>query len=348
MKAVLLMLLLVVAGQPASGQFDPSMQDSTLNNLVLPAGYRTCKPGELGEVRKSGSGKQSIILVAGLCFGGKSIEELAEHFESKFTVYTVTPAGFEGTPAPPMPDSGTPYHAMTWTNGIVTGILSLIQKEHLTKPTIVAHFVTGTQVGLLLALEHGDEIGKVIVIGGSPYRYYQSKDKDGGWTDWSHEYRLTPAQREKIIESYWGPRWFKTVTKKTWDDNMWTASDYCINEASGHRLFRASAETPLPVAIRYLMEWFAFDISERYRDIKNPLLALVPDFESMLPVGDSAATASCNKLYLKYYHQASWRLAAESGNSLLTIREITNTRLFMWLDNPRGVYAEIDNFLQEH
>jgi hypothetical protein len=127
---------------------------------------------------------------------------------------------------------------------------------------------------------------------------------------------------------------------------MWTASDYCINEASGNRLFKASAETPLPVAVRYLMEWFAFDVSDRYKEIKVPVLALVPDFEKMLPVGDSAATASCNKLYLKYYHQISWRPATESGNKLLTVREIPETRLFMWLDNPRAVFGAIDSFLQ--
>ena len=35
----------------ATAQFNPSLQDSTLNNLVHPAGYKPCGLGELGKLR---------------------------------------------------------------------------------------------------------------------------------------------------------------------------------------------------------------------------------------------------------------------------------------------------------
>ncbi len=108
-----------------------NLQDSTLNNLVHPAGYKTCRLGELGSVKKSGTGDQAMILIPGLGFGGEVFKSFIDHYEKNYTVYAITPAGFAGTPAPPMPGPSTTYSELTWTNGIVTGVLNLIERENL-------------------------------------------------------------------------------------------------------------------------------------------------------------------------------------------------------------------------
>src|SRR2546422_7919726 len=66
---------------------------------------------------------------------------------------------------------------------------------------ILAHFVTGTQVALNLALNYPDKIGRVIIIGGSPYRFYPSQKKDGTWSDWENEKQYTPEQRGRDRKS---------------------------------------------------------------------------------------------------------------------------------------------------
>jgi pimeloyl-ACP methyl ester carboxylesterase len=331
----LLLLATLFLTKPAAAQ--PSMaQDTTLNNLVHPDGYKTCKIGELGQVKRTGHGKQCMIFIAGLGFSGDAYKDFERNYQDQFTIYMVTPAGFGATPAPPMPASGVPYAEGTFTNGIVTGVVNLIEKEKLTKPIIVAHFVTGTQAALNLALDYPDKVGKVIIIGGSPYRYYPGQ-KGGQYNDWENEIKYTPEQRSKMVEVYWAPKWFKTVTKKTWDDNMWTPDDYAADSVTGKKLFNISASVPLPVMIRYLIEWMAYDASPRYKEIKVPVLILMPDFKEEPPA----------KQYLKYFHQEGWRKALDSGNPLIQAATIPDTRLFMWYDHPQEVYSSIDSFLRQ-
>ena len=325
-------------------------QDSTLNNLVYPAGYKTCNPGELGSVKKTGHGKKTMILISGLGFGGEVYKDFEKNYQKNYTIYTITPAGFDGTPAPPMPEKGVTYAQLTFTNGIVNGVLDLIDKKKLTKPIIVANFVTGTQVALNLAINYPDKIGKVIIIGGSPYRWYAGQ-KDGQYNDWVNEIKYTPEQRSRLIELYWAPKWFKTVTKKTWDDNMWTADDYVKDPAIGKAMFDTSAKVPIAVMVRYLIEWMAYDPAAKYKDIKVPVLVLVPDFKEQLTILNISDKASCTsvaaKQYLKYFHQESWQKAKDAHNPLIEMETIPNTRLFMWYDNPNAVYTRISNFLNK-
>lgn len=333
----------------SSGQDYSKMLDTTLNNLVHPAGYKTVKTGELGNVEKSGKGKMSMILLPGIGFGGNSLSELAVYYKKDYTVYTITPAGFEGTNAPEMPDTSVKYNELTWTNGIVSGVLNLIESEKLDKPIIIGHFITATQAALNLALNYPDKISKVIIIGGAPYRYYAEKI-DSLWQDWSVEKKITLQQRSKITETWWAPKWFKLVTKKTWDDNMWTPSDYCSDSVKGKELFAVSAQVPLPVMVRYMIEWGDYDPSDRYGEIKVPLLILIPDFigifkPSELPGKECEVPGA--KQYLKYYHQTSWKPAEESGNPLIKVKTISNSRIFTWLDNPAGTFKEIDEFLKQ-
>ena len=346
MRKLLTIILYLLACQHLLAQMPANLQDSTLNNLVHPNGYRTAKLGELGAVKKTGSGRQSLILIPGIGFSGDIYAGLVVQFQPAYTVYTITPAGFGGTAAPAMPDSSVSYSDMTWTRGIVTGILDLIEREHLQRPTIVASFVTGTQVALIMALEHSNAIGKIVIIGGSPYRYYPSQRGDGTWSDWDHEQKLTPAQRAKTADSFWAPRWFKTVTKQTWDSNMWKPESYSLDSAAGEKFFRESADVPLQVMIRYLLEWMVYDPGEHYSEIKTPTLILTPDFQGLIPAGDSAEASSNPLLYLKYLHQSTWKPATDAGNPHLKFDERPNSRLFMWHDDPAGVFHVIDNFIK--
>jgi len=325
------------------------MQDSTLNNLILPEGYKTCQLGDLGNVKKTGTLKQSMILISGIGFGNEIYSDFINHYAKDFTIYAITPAGFGETPAPPTPDTSVSYGELTWTNGILNGVLNLIEKEKLDKPVIIAHFVTATQVALNLALNHPDKIGKVIIISGAPYRYY-AEMKDGAWNDWENEKKVTPELRVKLSDTYWAPKWFKTVTKKTWDDNMWTPGDYCTDNIIGDKLFKTSADVPLQVMVRYLIEWGAYDVSENYKDISVPLLILIPDFAGIfIPIEDAASSKKCEvpaaKQYLKYFHQVNWDPAINSGNPLIQSKIISNTRLFMWYDNPNDTYQAINDFI---
>lgn len=340
-------LILIMFQLNITGQDFSTMLDSTLNNLVHPPGYTTCKIGELGKVQKYGSGSKNMILIPGIGFGGGIFNDFIERYKNEYTIYIVTPAGFDNTPAPDMPDSSVKYAELSWTNGIVNGIIALINKEKIDKPVIIGHFITATQAALNLALNYPDKIGKVIIMGGAAYRYYPGV-KDGQWNDWQNEKKVTLEQRSMLTETWWAPKWFKFVTKKTWDENMWTPSDYCADSVTGQMLFKTSADVPLQVMIRYLIEWGADDPSEKFKDIKVPLQILIPDFTGIF-TPSKIMTTECEipdaKQYLKYFHQSTWEPAKESSNPLIKVHTIPNSRIFMWLDNPVDTYKEIDKFL---
>jgi pimeloyl-ACP methyl ester carboxylesterase len=209
--------------------------------------------------------------------------------------------------------------------------------------------VTATQVALNLTIDYPDKIGKVIILGGSPYRYYASQ-KDGQWNDWEHEMKFTPEKREKLIEAYWAPQWFKTVTKETWDANMWMPADYCKDNIIGEKLFDESAAVSLPVMIRYLLEYMAYDASMHYREISVPVLVMIPDFDGWLYTTDGSVGKTVINpalLYLKYFHQVVWQPAMDSQNHFLKFETVPGTRLFMWYDNPAEVYRHINAFLAD-
>jgi pimeloyl-ACP methyl ester carboxylesterase len=223
----------------------------------------------------------------------------------------------------------------------------LIKTYKLEKPDVIAHFVTSTQVALNLALQYPDKIGKVVIIGGAPYRYYAGQ-KNGQWNDWENEMRLTRLQREQLVEKYWAPKWFKTVTKVTWDANMWAPEDYCINSKQGKKLFKKSAAVALPVMVRYLLEWMVYDINDSYSKIVNPTLVLTPDFDGLIQFAESEERKANDvsvKKYLRYFHLEAWRPAILACNNQLKFQMISHSRLFTWIDNPGMTFKCIDEFL---
>lgn len=350
-KQIILLSLLAILEQNIFAQANTSMQDSTLNNLVHPDGYKTVRIGELGLIMKSGNGKQAMILVPGMGFGAEIFDDFVKQYKHAYTIYSITAAGFAGTPAPQMPDTSIKYSTMPWTYGITSGVLKLIEKEKLVNPIVVAHFITGTQVAFNLAINHPDRINKVIIISGSPYRYYGSPINGSQMNlDWEKEKKLTPVQRSVATETWIAPKWFKTVTKKTFDSFMWTPNDYCMDSIIGNQLFKSVAEVPLQVMIRYMVEWGAYDADEKYKDIKVPTLILIPDFKGILdcdPKDTISSKRVAAKLYLKYYHQQAWDKAKQSGNPLIQLLTIYDTRIFMWYDNPKGTYKAINKFLKQ-
>lgn len=319
--------------QPKSFQ-----QDSTLNNLIHPGNYVTNKLGELGKMTKMGFGKQSMILIPGIGFGGDIFNNFMEENKDKYTMYSVTAAGFGNTQAPPIPDTSSKYSEQTWINGTVNGIINLIEKEKLQNPIIVGHFIVGSQVALILALNYPDLIGKVVILSGVPYQYYPTRKQDGTF-DWSNENKVSLEQRSNIVEKYWAPVWFKTVTEKTWNDNNWNFKEYTNDSSKGIELVNISSLVPLQVNVRYILEYMTFDASTFIDKIKIPTLILIPEFNEHFFTG--------SEVYLEYLLQVSWN-SIKNINPVVQFKMIPNARIFMWYDNPETVYNSINSFANNY
>ncbi len=299
------------------------IQDAARDNLTTPAGYPTSKPGTLGAVARKGNGSRHMILIPGAGFGGEVFGALAEAFADTYTTWAVTLAGFGGTPAPPTPPAGTSFGAQTWTMGAVDAIGALMVERDIRDAVLVGHWLTGTQVALQVAAKHPDRVRAVILIAGAA-RMVQSG-------------RPVPPlpQRVTYIDTTMAPKWFKTVTRETWDDNNFFPHDYAVNPVLGLRYWREAARPDLHVWVRYLCEFYAQDSVEPLTSLPMPRLLLLPGLEGLWH--DPANP------YLQGFTAGSWGDLSGSGVTLKTVPE---SRVVMWADRRDEVLKEMRGFLK--
>jgi len=307
-------------------------QDSTLNNLVHEEGYQTDPTPSLGSFKKLGRGDQSMILIPGLGFGEDIFNDFMEAYKNDYSMYAVTLAGMGNTAAPAMPEGEmVSYAQLAWQNIAQQDILKLIEAEKLNKPILVGHFINGPQIAFELARMHPDLIGGVIILGGEPFRYFENQANPGKM--------ITPRGRAIAVDQYLAANWFKTVTKKTWDDNMFLAEHYSNDLSTGQALWDESASVSLPVLIRYLCEFFAYDLLQHMNDYKTPTLVLIPSFTEEI-LNDEASA------FIKTYYVDSWDYLREIKNPNIRFETVADSRLFVWKDQPKVTYDLIKSFVK--
>lgn len=308
----------------------PSMQqDPSLNNLIHPPDYRTSKPGELGRVKKVGNGPKEMILIPGFGFPGEIFDEFMNANKARYTMYAITLPGYGGTQAPPMPEAGTSYNEQTWTKAAEEAIAKLIVEKKIRKPVVVGHFLQGTQIALRLAIDHPDKISSVIIISGEAVRGFPSRNDPS-------KLAFPPLdQRINFIDKIMVPNWFKTVTKKTWDDNMFLSDDYTKDPVRGQQLWKLAAEVPVPVMARFLCEHIASDVSLEYSKIQLPVLIFMPGFPQEV-IADQ-------KRYARYLY-SSWE-SAKGTNKHFEFETIEDSRIFIMIDQPARLNQAIEKFV---
>lgn len=306
-------------------------QDRSLNNLQHAADYEPGKPGELGAVKKVGSGSKSMILIAGSGFGGSVFDQLVKSWADDYTIYTVTMPGFDGTPAPPMPPNGTSYGELTWTKGVQQGIESLIEEEKLDRPIIVGHWMVAANVALQVALDNPEKVGAAILVSGRAKNVPVGGDSGPQFG--------SPENRAKWVDQGMAPRWFKTVTRDTWDDNNYYPHDYSSNPIRGLQLWRTAANATLATHVRYLCESLAQDSTIGLEKLKVPTLVIQPGFDDQLYV-DSGRD------YMRAFCHDSWKDVEELSSHIQVVR-IDDSRVFIMDDQLEKLNATMRKFLNE-
>lgn len=326
--------LVVTAALPAMAQIPTPRvmtQDPALNNLVEPSGYQAGEPVALGAVvRRGPESAPPLILVPGFGFGGAAYDALAAMLAKDYRVFTVTLQGFGGTSAPRAPAESVSFGEQTWTLAAVSAIEKLIRDEGLEKPTVVGHWIGGTQIALQLAIRNPGRIRAVVVIAGAARMMVPGPRFE--------EFYGTLERRVRTIDTFMAPRWFKTVTRETWDDNNFLPQDYSANPVLGLRLWRMAAGPPLHVWVRYLCEFNAQDISRDLGKLSIPTLLLQP---AAADLPDSIDTD-----YLQGFLHRSWEGRIE-GVSAIRTRMIPKSRVFTWVDQPSLVEEALNEFLSQ-
>ncbi|MGH7719618.1 MAG: alpha/beta fold hydrolase [Gemmatimonadaceae bacterium] len=328
-RAGLTTALLVLGATTLRAQSGVFEQDSTLDNLQHAPGYVTAPLGTLGQVVRRGSGPTDVLIIAGWGFGAAEFERFMHDNRSRYRMVAVTLPGFAGTAAPPMPPAGTSYGDATWTRAAQDAIVRVIQGERLRDPVVVGHFVVGTQLALRLALDHPDLVGGVVVVGGEPMRFLPSRRDSTGKTPMPRDERVSG------VDAYLAPRWFKTVTKKTWNANNYAPPQYARDSTRGAGLWKTSSDVPLPVMIRYLCEYYAMDLRDEFPRLAVETRVLVPSFSPQL-------LADPTQSYVKPLFLDSWDMI-RGTNPRIDIRTVPDSRIFITEDHPDVVRDAIDD-----
>lgn len=316
-------LLTVVAGG-LRAQPRRMIQDSTLDNLVHPPGTVTAAMGTLGRVRRVGDGPRTMLLIPGIGFGDGIWDEFMERHRAEYTMYAVTLPGFGGTPPLPMPPAGTRYVENSWTRSALQAIVALLDTAGIGRVTVVAHWALGSQLALRLALDHPERVEAVVLVGGVLKSYYESFPGMAAWT---------PEQRAAAAEGM-GQRWFRTVTRETWDDNNFMPYDYARGPRWGLWLWRQAAAPSLAVWIRYLLEFYAVDLSPELAGLRVPTLVVQPGFDDPEFYVEEGAN------YMRNLCLDSWR-GLPADNERIRFVTIPGSRLFVMYDQA----AELDRVL---
>jgi len=269
-----------------------------------------------------------MVLIPGLGFGAGIFDEFMAAHATQYTMHAVTLAGFGGTAAPPMPPDSVSFGALTWTRGAYDAVVKHIQAEGLDRPVIVGHWLGGTQIALWLALEHPELVSGVIIISGSTR--FTPTDTTRMPSHPALDYRV------KGVDLYMVPKWFKTVTRETWDDNNYLPGDYAVNPIRGLRLWREAARPTLPVWVRYLNEFYAQDVSLDLDSLQVPTLVLKPGLE------DLYVDAGAN--YMEAYCHLGWDGAALT-NPRIQMMTIPRSRACLWFDQPELFEAAVSGFV---
>ncbi|AZB09928.1 alpha/beta hydrolase [Chryseobacterium sp. G0162] len=105
------------------------------------------------EVKKTGKGKQSLILIPGFASSGEVWNETTAKFEKDFTCYTLTMAGFAGA----KPDADASFK--DWEKGIA----AYIKAYKIEKPVIIGHSMGGG-LALAIAADYPELVGKIVIV----------------------------------------------------------------------------------------------------------------------------------------------------------------------------------------
>lgn len=261
-------IALIGAPGPARGADPPA--PAPINNYQHPAGTETAELGTLGHVEKRGNGPVDLILLPGAGFGWSVWDSFMTRNADRYTMYAITPPGNDGTKPPPMPDNPEDFASHAWTNGLLDGIVKLINNEKLDRPIVVGHHLLGDHHALRMGLEHPELIGSVIVVTGSPTRLGMTVQDAA-----SKQLTTTDQQQIDAVEKYW-LAFYKTMTRDDWLSGAYKPPALATNADRGIALYQQQIATPFPTQIRYYLEFLTTNLSNRLSDLQVPLLVVHP------------------------------------------------------------------------
>jgi pimeloyl-ACP methyl ester carboxylesterase len=257
------------APQPARGLREI---DISRNNLTFDRDESTLPDAVPPRIVQSGRGPATVILVPGVYSGSTAFDGFVARNASRYTFYTLTPPGLDGTRPRKLPPESASSGEFSWTRRLARDVLDLIKQKGLTRPIVVTHGFPGSLAVEELARSNPEVLGGIVEIASMATLPYPS----------SHGREATPEERVAIVDDSWTRQWFKYVTPETWESNNYQREMFANDPVRAERARQEAEAVPLPVKIRYLIEYMASDNRRQFGTPRVAMLALRPGFNDAL------------------------------------------------------------------
>jgi pimeloyl-ACP methyl ester carboxylesterase len=339
--------------------------DPSLDNLKHPPNTATSPLGELGPVDKVGTGPVPMILIPGAAFGGSIWKDFMERNRDAYTMYAITPPGYEGTKPPPWPEKND-FSDRVWTDALCKAIVKLIDDKKLDRPILVGHHMLGDHYAMRIALDHPEKVRGVVVIAGMPSMAFGARGQNEPGKPVK---TATLEQRRQMVQSFFAP-FYKTVTEKMWQAGSYQARMLCRDATRAAQLFDQQVSVPIPTQLGYFFEYETTDLELDLGKLAVPLLVVLPRREWNLDVAldnyreanemmygnlDRAKAAWTSNLSMQWGDvnegtkwMYDWGFRWERLRGVvpkMTVRYIDNTGIFIMEDQPKALDQELRSFI---
>lgn len=353
--------------RPVQLRAQQACSDPSLNHLQHPPGTETAPLGQLGRVEKVGNGPIPMILIPGAAFGGGIWKSFMERNRDAYTMYAITPPGYDGTHPPPWSDT-TDFSDRAWTNALCDAIVRLIDEEKIDRPVVVGHHMLGDHYALRIALDQPEKVRGVIVISGTPSMAFPAMNTNGPGKPVA---TATPELRVRMVSGFWAP-FYKTVTQKMWNAGSFQARTLCRDASRATQLYDQQVAVPIPTQVRYFLEYMTDDLEPRLAKLQRPLLVVLPNKTWTMDAALSAYRESNEMMYgdaekakaawstnmalmwgdaetgVKWMYDAKFRWErVRNAVPRMTIKVIDSTETFIMEDQPAALDKEIREFVDK-
>lgn len=279
---------------------------------AVAAGAGTLQVGTLS-VQKHGSHGQPVILIPGLGSGAWAWAQTVPVLAKNHVVYTVTLAGFDGTPAP----SGSDYFAQAERS-----LVRLIDEQHLVKPVLVGHSLGGT-LALKLASEQPQLLGAVVAVDGLPVMPMTEN--------------LPAAQRSAMAQAMKAQLAAATPAAFQAQQLGYMRAIGTTDPARAAQYAALSSRSDPKAVAEYAAEDLSLDFRAQMKYASVPILEISPYF--------AADGKAAPQPYTEAQKAAYWKSLLGTAPRA-TVVSISPARHFVMLDQPAKFQQALDGFLQ--
>jgi pimeloyl-ACP methyl ester carboxylesterase len=294
--------------------------------------------GNLGAVEKRGRGPIPMILIADIRTDWSIYRSFMDRNAERYTMYAVTLPGYGGAPAPPRPET-LDLKMTPWWDGAEKGVISLIEKNRLSKPVVVG-MATSSFLATRLAVNHPDKIRAAVVIDGNVYSAFRSLANP--------DYPATLEERPDVLMKQPGAigmiseflpalmpsRESAEARIKALPPAQLTQFSAGVRDVERARALAIDAAALSdPRAYRYNVELFASDLTGALKNLKVPLLAIPAIHDDNSPGQGGPAPSQWYEAKMKY------------PAIPLTVAPFENTRAYVTEEAPQELDKAIESFL---